>query len=77
MAGVKVALDLINNDSNLLPGYTLHYTFVESEVTYCSIRTVILVVVHGRNVIQPLLFANLKPCVSRTRFSRALFTLGF
>lgn len=30
--GVKVALDRINNDSSLLPGYTLHYTFGDSKV---------------------------------------------
>ena len=32
LAGVKVALDGINNDSSLLPGYTLHYTFANSKV---------------------------------------------
>lgn len=33
LAGVKVALDRINNDRSLLPGYTLHYTFANSEVS--------------------------------------------
>ena len=33
IAGVKVALDRINNDSSLLPGYTLHYTFTDSQVS--------------------------------------------
>ena len=32
LAGVKVALDWINNDSSLLPGYTLHYTASNSKV---------------------------------------------
>ena len=32
LAGVKVALDWINNDSSLLPGYTLHYTVANSQV---------------------------------------------
>ena len=32
LAGVKVALDRINNDSSLLPGYTLHYTVANSQV---------------------------------------------
>lgn len=32
-AGVKVALDRINNDSTILPGYTLHYTFTNSRVS--------------------------------------------
>ena len=32
VAGVKVALDRINNDSSLLPGYSLHYTFADSRV---------------------------------------------
>ena len=35
VAGVKVALDRINNDSSLLPGYTLHYTFTDSAVSVC------------------------------------------
>ena len=34
VAGVKVALDRINNDSSILPGYTLHYTFTDSMVIY-------------------------------------------
>ena len=33
IAGVKVALDVINNDSSLLPGYTLHFTFTDSMVS--------------------------------------------
>ncbi len=32
VAGVKVALDRINNDTSILPGYTLHYTFSDSKV---------------------------------------------
>ena len=32
VAGVKVALDWINNDTTLLPGYTLHYTLTDSKV---------------------------------------------
>ena len=32
IAGVKVALDSINNDTTLLPGYTLHYTLTDSKV---------------------------------------------
>ncbi len=32
VSGVKVALDSINNDSSLLPGYTLHYTVSHSKV---------------------------------------------
>ena len=30
--GVQVALDEINNDDSLLPGYTLHYTLTDSKV---------------------------------------------
>ena len=33
VAGVKVALDRINNDTSLLPGYILHYTFADSMVS--------------------------------------------
>lgn len=32
VAGVKVALDRINNDSSLLPGYSLHYMLGDSMV---------------------------------------------
>ena len=32
IAGVKVALERINNDTTLLPGYTLHYTLTDSKV---------------------------------------------
>ena len=32
IAGVRVALDRINNDTNLLPGYTLHYALSDSQV---------------------------------------------
>ena len=32
VAGVKVALDRINNDSSVLPGYTLHYIFTDAKV---------------------------------------------
>ena len=35
--GVKVALDRINNDSSLLPGYTLHYTIEDSKVCFIYI----------------------------------------
>jgi hypothetical protein len=30
--GVQIALNLINADQSLLPGYTLHYTFSDSQV---------------------------------------------
>ena len=33
VAGVKVALDRINSDMTLLPGYSLHYTLADSKVT--------------------------------------------
>lgn len=32
--GVRVALDHINNDSYLLPGYTLHYALSDSRVRF-------------------------------------------
>ena len=32
IAGVKVALDRINNDSSVLPNHVLHYTLTESQV---------------------------------------------
>lgn len=33
IAGVKVALDRINNSTDILPGYTLHYTLTDSQVS--------------------------------------------
>ena len=39
--GVKMALDEINNDSSLLPGYVLHYTLKDSQVrNNCCIITI-------------------------------------
>ena len=32
VAAIRYALDQINNDSSLLPGYSLHYTLTDSEV---------------------------------------------
>lgn len=32
VAGVEVALDRINNDTNVLPGYSLHYVLANAEV---------------------------------------------
>ena len=34
IAGVRVALDRINNDPTLLPNYTLHYTLTNSSVSW-------------------------------------------
>ena len=34
--GIQIALDLINNQPNLLPGYKLHYTLMDSQVHYSS-----------------------------------------
>jgi len=33
VGGIQVALDQINADSALLPGYTLHYTLLDSQVS--------------------------------------------
>ena len=32
VAGLQVALDRINSDPTLLPGYTLHYTLTDTQV---------------------------------------------
>ena len=39
VAGLQVALDRINNDPTLLPGYSLHYTLTDSQVKHnCSLK---------------------------------------
>lgn len=40
--GVRVALDRINNDSNLLPGYTLHYALSDSRVSQSAFDDVVM-----------------------------------
>ena len=35
LPGVQIALDHINSQPSILPGYTLHYTLTNSEVSYC------------------------------------------
>jgi len=34
VAGLQVALDRINSEPTLLPGYSLHYTLTDSQVGY-------------------------------------------
>ena len=34
--GIDVALDQINDDPYILPGYTLHYTLTDSQVGICG-----------------------------------------
>ena len=34
VAGLQVALDRINSDPTLLPGYSLHYTLTDSQVRH-------------------------------------------
>ena len=36
LAGVQAALDHINSRDDLLPGYSLHYTLIDSEVTVAT-----------------------------------------
>ena len=35
--GVQIALDLINSHPNLLPGYSLHYTATDSQVSCANV----------------------------------------
>lgn len=42
--GVQVALDLINNDTSLLPGYKLGYQLMDSQVIYTYVMLVFFVV---------------------------------
>ena len=41
VSGVRVALDRINNDSSLLPGYTLHYALSDSRVRQISVHSTV------------------------------------
>ena len=43
IAGVRVALDRINNDTTVLPNHTLHYTLTNSSVSYIYIYIASLV----------------------------------
>ena len=35
LPGVQIALDYINSNPDILPGYTLHYTLTDSKVADC------------------------------------------
>ena len=44
LPGVQIALDYINSHPSILPGYTLHYTLMDSQVYYlvfCTTYTTI------------------------------------
>ncbi len=38
--GVEVALDQINSDPSILPGYSLHYILVDGQVSYHTTRVI-------------------------------------
>ena len=38
IAGIKVALDRINNDSSVLPNHVLHYTLTDSQVGFSKCK---------------------------------------
>ena len=40
--GVQMAIDQINNDPTVLPGYTLHYTLTATRVSNLSVRCLYL-----------------------------------
>lgn len=70
VAGVKIALDRINNDSSLLPGYSLHYTFADSKVIDASIiiidnRWVITSFILTQQTVNHALFNVIKYCAQR------------
>ena len=58
IAGVRVALDRINNDTTVLPNHTLHYTLTNSSVSYVVGQLTILLqtdlqkYVHSNYVLQ-------------------------
>ena len=39
VAGLQVALDRINSDPSLLPGYSLHYTLMDSQVKHVRLSS--------------------------------------
>lgn len=42
LPGVQIALDYINSQTSILPGYTLHYTLTDSQVEYEYVSSHIL-----------------------------------
>ena len=40
--GVQIALDLINNDPDILPGYKLHYSLSDSQVYIAAVFLLII-----------------------------------
>ena len=45
VAGLQVALDRINSDPTLLPGYSLHYTLTDSQVMHNPVYNIYIPVV--------------------------------
>ena len=46
VAGLQVALDRINSDPTLLPGYSLHYTLTDSQVINLGLHEVAMKLVY-------------------------------
>ena len=47
LPGVQIALDYINGEPSILPGYSLHYTLTDSQVILVSIRCIATVYIAG------------------------------
>ena len=47
LPGIQIALDYINDESSILPGYSLHYTLTDSQVYIDSSPVCLFIASHG------------------------------
>ena len=45
LPGIQIALDYINSEPSILPGYSLHYTLTDSQVRTCKSKSCYFIVI--------------------------------